>query len=98
MSRTRRHHCVVMSTPSGIMYHAHVAPNLDPKTKAALDALAEAATAWLREAIYDCPVHGPVTPDDTMDLGPEDGRVCLRDDGQCQRLVTARQEGPGHGV
>ena len=93
MSRTRRHHCVVMSTPSGILYYAYVAPDLDPETKAALDALAEAAVAWLREAVYECPVHGPVTPADTLNLGPEDGRVCLRDDGQCQRPVTVWQEG-----
>jgi hypothetical protein len=90
--RTVRHRGVVLETPHGILYYAHVAPNLDPRTKAALDALAEAAVAWLREAVYECPVHGPLTPVDTVDLGPEDGRVCLRDDGQCQRLVTARRQ------
>jgi hypothetical protein len=84
--RTVRHRGVVLETPHGILYYAHVAPDLDPQTKAALDALAEGA-------IGECPVHGPVWKTETEDLGTPEGRICLKDWGQCQRPVTVWQEG-----
>jgi len=42
---------------------------------------------------YECPKHGVVDAAETVDLGPEEGRICLMDYGQCQRPVTVWPEG-----